>query len=30
MKIITEAKATYDFSDQLIRKLDEDINSLTP
>lgn len=25
MKIITEAKATYDFSDQLIRKLDEDI-----
>ena len=25
IKIITEAKATYDFSDQLIRKLDEDI-----
>lgn len=25
MKIITEAKATYDFSDQLMRKLDEDI-----
>lgn len=25
IKIITEAKATYDFSDQLMRKLDEDI-----
>ena len=25
MKIITEAKATYEFSDQLMRKLDEDI-----
>lgn len=25
IKIITEAKATYEFSDQLMRKLDEDI-----